>query len=184
MKKLLLILILRYQKIQDMLWHSFSNIQMPCLILRGQISAILSKDTALTMSQKIKHANLINIPKAGHAVMTDNPQETIKHLLSFLQKNRYKHDFWIQLLLYLSKFDALLQCAWNFVVVSCKAILVTLIWINITLLIILKAKGEEYIRYKMFARQVIVLSVFVKDINIIRSNTSLTKGMVLSNNMK
>ena len=59
----------------DELWQALSNIHCPCLILKGQASAILAKKVAEKMANEvIPNATLKVIPQAGHAMMVDNPE--------------------------------------------------------------------------------------------------------------
>lgn len=64
---------LRYP-MQEQLWQALGKLDCPTLIIRGQASAILSRDVAERMNRIIADARLIVIDRAGHAVPVDNPQ--------------------------------------------------------------------------------------------------------------
>lgn len=75
--------------LNEQLWNALSHITAPTLILKGQISAILSRNIANKMAKQImSNAQLSIIPRAGHAVMVDNPTEFEKQTLNFI--NQFK----------------------------------------------------------------------------------------------
>lgn len=69
---------------EQTLWEALDHIHCPCLIVRGQASAILSQTTAEKMQQVITHARLVVVPRAGHALMIDNPDFFEQVVLDFL----------------------------------------------------------------------------------------------------
>lgn len=69
------------------LWTAVKAFSAPVLLLRGQISAILSRETAAHMCDSFAGpATLVTIPRAGHALMTDNPTACIEAVLAFLAR--------------------------------------------------------------------------------------------------
>lgn len=66
------------------LWQALEKITVPCQLIRGQMSAILSTDTADKMLQTLTHAKLETIPMAGHALMLDNAAAFNKTVLEFV----------------------------------------------------------------------------------------------------
>ncbi|MYM34756.1 alpha/beta fold hydrolase [Duganella sp. FT94W] len=52
---------------QAMLWAAYDAIRCPTLLVRGAESDLLSRDTALAMTQRGPKAQLVEIPKVGHA---------------------------------------------------------------------------------------------------------------------
>ncbi len=81
---------LLYQ-LTDELWRSLERIKAPCLILRGQASAILAKEVAEKMKAVIPDARLQTISRAGHALMVDNPDEfesVVRHFIESVSSHR------------------------------------------------------------------------------------------------
>jgi pimeloyl-ACP methyl ester carboxylesterase len=66
------------------LWPLWSAITCPTLIIRGTDSDILSADIARRMLAAQPHAELVDIPNAGHTVPGDQPQAFLDALKSFL----------------------------------------------------------------------------------------------------
>jgi pimeloyl-ACP methyl ester carboxylesterase len=50
-----------------MLWTAYDAIKCPTLLVRGANSDLLSRDTAVAMTQRGPKARLIEIPDVGHA---------------------------------------------------------------------------------------------------------------------
>jgi len=65
-------------------WDSFKAVTMPCLVLRGALSDILSADIVKKMKQVKPDLTEAVIPARGHAPMLDEPEslEAIDHFLS------------------------------------------------------------------------------------------------------
>lgn len=71
----------------DQLWQALAAINAPTLLLRGELSAILSRETARRMvKDALPCARLITIPRAGHALMCDNPAACIEAIAGFLSE--------------------------------------------------------------------------------------------------
>ena len=49
------------------LWHSFDAVRCPTLLLRGADSDLLTRDTALAMTQRGPKARLVEFAGVGHA---------------------------------------------------------------------------------------------------------------------
>jgi pimeloyl-ACP methyl ester carboxylesterase len=57
------------------LWDALGQITCPALVVRGAASDVLDPDTAERMAEEVlKNARLAVVPRAGHSVMTDNPE--------------------------------------------------------------------------------------------------------------
>jgi pimeloyl-ACP methyl ester carboxylesterase len=66
-------------------WAALVRITCPTLVVRGAASDILSPDTADKMVDEVlANARLAVVPRAGHSVMTDNPEGFEKALSAFL----------------------------------------------------------------------------------------------------
>jgi pimeloyl-ACP methyl ester carboxylesterase len=71
--------------LNEELWQSLSCITCPTLVMKGQASAILSKRTAEKMvNEVLPQASLSIIPRAGHALMVDNPDAFAQQLTDFV----------------------------------------------------------------------------------------------------
>ncbi|MDY0006661.1 MAG: alpha/beta hydrolase [Spongiibacteraceae bacterium] len=69
----------------DQLWEAWRGLSCPILLLRGQASAILTRRSAQAMLACQPRARLVTIPRAGHAVMLDNPAAFCAEVLAFLE---------------------------------------------------------------------------------------------------
>jgi pimeloyl-ACP methyl ester carboxylesterase len=49
------------------LWDAYDQIRCPTLVVRGELSDLLSRDTAMAMTQRGPHAELVELPNVGHA---------------------------------------------------------------------------------------------------------------------
>lgn len=68
---------------EAMLWAAYDAITCPTLLVRGELSDLLSVDTAQQMTQRGPRAELIQISNVGHAPMFQC-QEQVDLLLNFL----------------------------------------------------------------------------------------------------
>jgi pimeloyl-ACP methyl ester carboxylesterase len=67
------------------LWQCLARTHCPTLVLKGQISSILRRDTAIRMVERcLARSELDVVPMAGHAVLLDNPEYCIAAISSFL----------------------------------------------------------------------------------------------------
>ncbi len=66
------------------LWQCLSSTNCPTLVLKGQISSILSREVAKTMVEHLERGQLDVVPMAGHAVLLDNPDYCIASISGFL----------------------------------------------------------------------------------------------------
>lgn len=72
----------------DELWQALSNIHAPSLVLKGQASAILAKNVAEKMAYEVMaNAELKVIPRAGHAMMVDNPETFETTVCEFISRH-------------------------------------------------------------------------------------------------
>jgi pimeloyl-ACP methyl ester carboxylesterase len=74
---------------QQALWQLYDNIKASTLVTRGADSDLLSKDTALAMTQRGPQARLVEFEGVGHAptFVTDNQIEAVA---SFLLREEYE----------------------------------------------------------------------------------------------
>ena len=66
------------------LWPELPKITCPVLVVRGMETDTLSIDVAHRMLDTMPHAQLVEIPRAGHMVFEDNPEDFISTVRSFL----------------------------------------------------------------------------------------------------
>jgi len=66
-------------------WAALGRIACPTLVVRGAASDILSPDTAEKMAEEVLGSGrLAVVPRAGHSVMTDNPEGFLEAVSAFL----------------------------------------------------------------------------------------------------
>jgi len=70
----------------ESLWSDVRGITTPTLLMRGEISKILSKESADAMVSAMVDAEQVVIPNAGHSVQGDNPQAFAQELHAFIQR--------------------------------------------------------------------------------------------------
>lgn len=68
------------------LWSDVRGITTPTLLMRGEISKILSKEAADEMVAAMVDAEQVVIPNAGHSVQGDNPQACAHELHAFIER--------------------------------------------------------------------------------------------------
>lgn len=68
----------------DEQWAFLAAIAVPMLILRGELSDILSSDIAARMLAANPHASLVTLPGSGHSIATDAPDLVAAALAEFL----------------------------------------------------------------------------------------------------
>ena len=66
------------------LWPALSKITCPTLIVRGTDTDLLSSEVAHKMEETLDQGKLVEVPRAGHMVFEDNPEDFISQLTSFL----------------------------------------------------------------------------------------------------
>jgi len=67
-------------------WASLARISCPTLLVRGAESDVLDRATANEMVRTIPHCELVEVPRSGHAVHTDNPKGFLAAVLPFLTR--------------------------------------------------------------------------------------------------
>ena len=71
--------------LSDQLWKALRALDMPVHLMRGQASSILDTALASRMMQALgEQAVLSLVPRAGHAVMLDNPEASKRLILEFI----------------------------------------------------------------------------------------------------
>jgi len=72
------------KKTSKELWDALAGIPCPALVVRGAASDVLDPDTAERMAEEVlPNARLALVPRAGHSVMTDNPEGFSEAVSSF-----------------------------------------------------------------------------------------------------
>jgi pimeloyl-ACP methyl ester carboxylesterase len=72
-----------------LLWSSYSrlpSIKVPTLVVHGAEDHLLPPENGRIVASRIPGARFELIPNAGHILMTDQPEITIRHLLGFLEE--------------------------------------------------------------------------------------------------
>lgn len=62
-----------------------SLIEQPTLVLWGEEDAWIPVSDAAKFAEKIPHAEIIIMPKTGHVPMEERPEESLNHVLAFLE---------------------------------------------------------------------------------------------------
>ena len=73
----------REKETTQRLWESLRRTQCPALVVRGAASDVLSPDVAERMAETLAHGRLAVVARAGHSVMTDNPEGFAEAVASF-----------------------------------------------------------------------------------------------------
>jgi pimeloyl-ACP methyl ester carboxylesterase len=69
----------------EQLWQMMASVRCPTLVVRGVGSAVLKPQDAQRMAHHaLREGQLATISRAGHAVMTDNPDEFNRTIEAFL----------------------------------------------------------------------------------------------------
>jgi pimeloyl-ACP methyl ester carboxylesterase len=55
-------------------WDSFRAVTMPCLLVHGAISDVLTDDIVFRMQQAQPHMQVVKVPGRGHAPLLDEPE--------------------------------------------------------------------------------------------------------------
>ena len=72
-------------ELSEQIWRALLSLDLPTHIVRGQASSILEPALALTMKKQLgDRATLSIVPRAGHAVMLDNPIESSALITEFI----------------------------------------------------------------------------------------------------
>jgi len=67
-------------------WAQAKLLTCPTLIVRGQMSDVLTVETANKLKETINNSLYVEIPKAGHSVMGDNPEAFAAAIDNFLTR--------------------------------------------------------------------------------------------------
>jgi pimeloyl-ACP methyl ester carboxylesterase len=65
-------------------WRLVANINVPTLLVRGELSDILSKPVAARMAKAIPNCRLVEVPGSGHPVPLDKPDAFLDAVATFL----------------------------------------------------------------------------------------------------
>ncbi|HVM07277.1 MAG TPA: alpha/beta fold hydrolase [Acidimicrobiales bacterium] len=69
-------------------WDALATISVPTLVLSGKADRLVNPENATILAERIPGAQLVLLDDASHVLMTDQPEETTKHLLAFLDAVR------------------------------------------------------------------------------------------------
>lgn len=81
-----------YALASDTLWLLLREIVCPVLIVRGQGSALLTRETVARVLRTASNSEAATIGMAGHSVMLENPQELAEAVRSFFARHAVSHD--------------------------------------------------------------------------------------------
>lgn len=71
----------------EQLWRALRSLTMPVHIMRGQASSILEAPVAARMLRELGDKAVLSlVPRAGHAVMLDNPSVSRASIIKFIQE--------------------------------------------------------------------------------------------------
>jgi pimeloyl-ACP methyl ester carboxylesterase len=70
-------------------WGDLARVDVPCLVVRGAASALLTPRVARRMGEVLPKGRVTEIPKAGHAVLVDNPAAVASAIDAFLVREVY-----------------------------------------------------------------------------------------------
>jgi pimeloyl-ACP methyl ester carboxylesterase len=65
-------------------WRAVARINVPTLIIRGELSDILAPEHAARMAKDIADCQLVEVPGSGHSVPLDKPEGFLKAVREFL----------------------------------------------------------------------------------------------------
>ncbi|MDA1010402.1 MAG: alpha/beta hydrolase [Chloroflexi bacterium] len=74
------------QQRSEALWAQIKSIPTPTLLMRGEISKILSAEAADQMVSEMRDAEHVVIAGAGHSVQGDNPRRFAEELHAFIER--------------------------------------------------------------------------------------------------
>jgi pimeloyl-ACP methyl ester carboxylesterase len=66
--------------------RAFASINCPVLLVRGGASAFVNAGEASTTLELLRRGSLLTIERAGHAVMSDNPNDFVAGILPFVRE--------------------------------------------------------------------------------------------------
>ena len=73
------------EKLSEQIWKALGSLYLPVHIIRGQASSILEPAIALKMVKVLGDRGVLSVvPRAGHAVMLDNPVKTNTCIADFI----------------------------------------------------------------------------------------------------
>ena len=74
-----------------LMWESYSRLEQvrcPTLVIHGERDRLVPVDNARLIAEKIPGAKLVVLPYAGHIFTTDQPEQTQRAILDFLEAVR------------------------------------------------------------------------------------------------
>lgn len=74
-------------RLSEQIWKALGSLDIPVHIVRGQASSILEHSIALKMMTVVGGRGVLSVvPRAGHAVMLDNPAKSTGCIMDFITK--------------------------------------------------------------------------------------------------
>jgi len=74
-------------ELSEQIWKALCSLDMPVHIVRGQASSILVPSVALKMLKELGDRGVLSVvPRAGHAVMLDNPAKSTAMIAEFITR--------------------------------------------------------------------------------------------------
>lgn len=70
----------------DDTWKLFREVAVPCLLVRGAESDVLTQEVAERAAREMQRTELVVVPGAGHSVPGDNPDDFTSVVLSFVDQ--------------------------------------------------------------------------------------------------
>ena len=67
------------------MWEHVRRVRCPTMVLRGELSDVLTPETAARLPKEFTHGSVVTIPGAGHSIWGDNPGATSAAIKTFLQ---------------------------------------------------------------------------------------------------
>ena len=72
------------------MWEHVRRVKCPTLILRGELSNVLTPETSERLNQEFQRGLVLPIPGAGHSIWGDNPGATQRAIQTFLQTTDFE----------------------------------------------------------------------------------------------
>jgi len=67
------------------MWDEVRRVKCPTLILRGELSDVLTSETSERLPKEFGNGRVLTIPAAGHSIWGDNPAATAAAIATFLR---------------------------------------------------------------------------------------------------
>lgn len=67
------------------MWHHVRAVKCPTVVLRGELSNVLTAQTSQRLNEEFQQGRVLTIPGAGHSIWGDNPGATQRAIQTFLR---------------------------------------------------------------------------------------------------